>query len=145
MRLSASDVEVKVVNDLKLEDGMYMESHGDAYIRRRRKSATTKKRSGVRGGEEMEIPLNDEMMSVSSHNTHEDEVINQVHSRQDIKFEDDSSVGNEVMDMQMWDQPLKLEPGHLPQPTDRVARQACEQLLRVSPNTQPIYGQRRGS
>lgn len=144
MRLSASDIEVKVVNDLKLEEGMYMETRGDAYIRRRRKSATTKKRSGARGGEETELPMNDEMMSVSSHNTHEDEVINQVHNRQDIKFEDDSSVGNEVMDMQMWDQPLKLEPG-VPQRTDRVARQASELLLRVSPNTQPMYGQRRGS
>ncbi|CAM1504470.1 Fc.00g020610.m01.CDS01 [Cosmosporella sp. VM-42] len=147
MRLSATDIEVKVVNDLKLEEGLYMESYGDANVRRRRKVSGPKKRPGARAVEDTEMPLSDEIMSVSSHNTHEDEVINQAHGRSDIKWEEDSSGGNEVMDMPMWDpQPLKIESGVMQrQRNDRVARQAYEQTLRLSPGTQPMYGRRRGS
>lgn len=145
MRLSASDIEVKVVNDLKLEEGLYMESHGDAYIRRRRKSAITKKRAGARGVEETEVPMSDEMMSVSSHNTHEDDIINQVHSRRDIKFEEDPSGGHEMMGMPPWDPSIKMEHGLLSQRTDQIPRHGGDNMLRGSPGTQPIYGRRRGS
>lgn len=94
--LSAGDVEVKVVNDLRLEEGMYMESHPDAHIRRRRK-----RRSVTPPMEDSDIPISEGLMSVSPHNALEDEVINQVHSRQDIGWDADSPEGNDMVDMQM--------------------------------------------
>ncbi|KAK2693175.1 hypothetical protein QWA68_009623 [Fusarium oxysporum] len=131
MRLNASDIEVKVVNDLKLEEGIYMESHGDLNIRRRRKSVQTRKRTG-RGDE------HDEMMSVGSHNTHEDEVINQVHGLPNIKMEEDGP-GGHMMSAHMWDQQMKMEPGAMPPQNNRM-----QPLMRLSP-TQTMYGGRRGS
>ncbi|KAF7556640.1 hypothetical protein G7046_g6239 [Stylonectria norvegica] len=146
MRLSASDVEVKVVNDLRLEEGLYMESHGNASIRRRRKTSSTKKRSSGRSMEDTDMPLSDELMSVSSHNTQDDEVINQVHSRRHPNWDEVSSGGNDMMDMNMWDQSIKIIPGVVPpQRQERVAQQACEQMLRVNPGTQQAFGRRRGS
>ncbi|KAF7534598.1 hypothetical protein G7Z17_g13341 [Cylindrodendrum hubeiense] len=137
MRLNPSDIEIKVVNDLKLEEGLYMDSHGDANIRRRRKSTSARKRTNTRGVDEA---LSDEMMSVSSHNTHEDDVINQVHNRRDVKLEDESSAGpNDMMDIQMWEQSGVMHPRNEP-----MSRQACEQLMRLSPAA-PQYGRRRAS
>ncbi|KAF4964089.1 hypothetical protein FSARC_7965 [Fusarium sarcochroum] len=138
MLLSASDIEVKVVSDLKLEEGLYMESHGDANIRRRHKSVSTRKRAG-RGIDDNDMPTNDEMMSVGSHNTHEDEVINQVHGPPNFKMEDDGPGGqHNMMDMHLWDQQMKMEPGVMPQRNDRM------QPL-MSPTSQTMYGERRGS
>lgn len=137
MRLNASDIEIKVVNDLNLEEGLYMDFHGDANIRRRRKSTSTRKRGTARGVEET---LSDEMMSVSSHNTHEDDVINQVHSRRDVKVEDDLGAGpTELMDVQMWEQSGVMHPRN-----ETMSRQACEQMIRLSPAA-PQYGRRRAS
>lgn len=139
MRLSPSDIEVKVVNDLKLEEGLYMESHGDANIRRRRKSLSTRKRSGARGVDDSDVPTNDEMMSVGSHNTHEDEVINQVHGP--FKLDDEAPANpNNMMDMHMWDQQIKIEPGVMQQRNDRM-----QPMMRMSPGSQTMYGGRRGS
>ncbi|UPK98736.1 hypothetical protein LCI18_009671 [Fusarium solani-melongenae] len=139
MRLSASDIEVKVVNDLKLEEGLYMESHGDANIRRRRKSLSTRKRSGARGVDDSDVPTNDEMMSVGSHNTHEDEVINQVHGP--FKLDDEASANpNNMMEMHLWDQQIKMEPGVMQQRNDRM-----QPMMRMSPGSQTMYGGRRGS
>ncbi|KAJ3500487.1 hypothetical protein NM208_g17131 [Fusarium decemcellulare] len=139
MRLSASDVEVKVVNDLKLEEGLYMDIHGDANIRRRHKSVSTRKRSGARGTDDTDIPMNDEMMSIG---TNEDDVINQVHgSGPNFKLEDDASAGpNNMMDIQLWDQQMKIEPGVMGQRNDRM-----QPMMRMSPASQPMYGGRRGS
>lgn len=131
MRLNASDIEVKVVNDLKLEEGIYMESYGDLNIRRRRRSVQPRKRTG-RGDE------HDEIMSVGSHNTHEDEVINQVHGLPNIKMEEDGP-GGHMMSAHMWDQQMKMEPGAMPPQNDRM-----QPLMRLSP-TQTMYGGRRGS
>ncbi|KAH6960592.1 hypothetical protein DER45DRAFT_164675 [Fusarium avenaceum] len=140
MRLSASDIEVKVVNDLKLEEGMYMESHGDANIRRRRKSVPTRKRAG-RGVDDHDSRTNDEMMSVGSHNTHEDEVINQVHGVPHMKMEEDGHGGHHnMMDTHLWDHQMKMEPGVMPQRNDRM-----QPLMRLSPASQSMYGGRRGS
>ncbi|KAM0197558.1 hypothetical protein ACHAPI_005023 [Fusarium lateritium] len=140
MRLSASDIEVKVVNDLKLEEGMYMESHGEANIRRRRKSVSTRKRVG-RGVDDNDSRANDEMMSVGSHNTHEDEVINQVHGVPHMKMEEDGHGGHHnMMDTHLWDHQMKMEPGVVPQRNDRM-----QPLMRLSPTSQSMYGGRRGS
>lgn len=98
MRLSASDIEVKLVNDLKLEENVFMESFGDIGIRRRRK-LNARKRVGGRGHDEAES-LNDEITSVSSHNTHEDDVINQVHGLRE-NFDHDSTMSPELIDNQM--------------------------------------------
>ncbi|KAF5018027.1 hypothetical protein F66182_10014 [Fusarium sp. NRRL 66182] len=143
MRLNASDIEIKVVNDLKLEEGLYMESHADANIRRRRKSTSTRKRSG-RGVDNIDIPANDEMMSVGSHSRHEDDVINQVYGPPppNFKVEDDGPGGqHSMMDMhQIWDQQIKIEPGVIPHRNDRM-----QPMMRTSPASQTMYGERRGS
>lgn len=125
MRLNASDIEVKVVNDLKLEEGFYMETHPDCNIRRRRKSTTasTRRRGNPRGVDD-ELPLSDEMVSVSSHNTHEDDVINQVHGRAEFKMEDE---GSEMMGMQIWPESnVKMEPGVMQQ-------RGVSPIMRLSP------------
>ncbi|RBQ81486.1 hypothetical protein FVER14953_20237 [Fusarium verticillioides] len=121
MRLNASDIEVKVVGDLKLEEGLYMESHGDANIRRRRKLVSIRKQAG-RGIDNINDMLtNDEMMSVGSHNTHEDEVINQVHGPPNFKIEEDGPGGQHNMkDMHLWDQQMKMESEVMQQRNDRM-------------------------
>ncbi|KAK7430152.1 hypothetical protein QQZ08_003337 [Neonectria magnoliae] len=136
MLLNPSDIEIKVVTDLRLEEGLYIESYGDLKVRRRRKPTSARKQTTIRG---IDDTLSDEL-SVSSHNTHEDEVINQVHSRQDIKMEDDSVSGqNEMLDIQMWgDQPDGMAQRH-----EHMTRQACEPMIRLSPSAQ--YGRRRES
>ncbi|KAJ4016511.1 hypothetical protein NW752_003637 [Fusarium irregulare] len=137
MRLNASDIEIKVTNDLKLEEGLYMESYGDANIRRRRKPASVRKRVGH--GMENEMSINDEMMSIGSHTTHEDEVINQVHGLPTMKMEEDAP--GDHMEAQMWDHQMKMEPGAMPQRNDRMPH-----MMRMSPTSQqPMYGGRRGS
>ncbi|KAF4451087.1 hypothetical protein F53441_5909 [Fusarium austroafricanum] len=135
MRLSASDIEVKVVNDLKLEEGLYMESYGDLNIRRRRKSVPARKRSG-RG-----VDDHDEMMSVGSHNTCEDEVINQVYGVPNVKMEEDGPGGHSnMMGAHIWDHQMKMEPGAMPQQNDRM-----QPLMRLSPTSQTMHGGRKGS
>jgi hypothetical protein len=136
MRLNASDIEIKVTNDLKLEEGLYMESYGDANIRRRRKPASVRKRVGH--GIDNEMSINDEMMSIGSHTTHEDEVINQVHGLPTIKMEEDAP--GDHMEAHMWDQQMKMEPGAMPQRNDRMPH-----MMRMSPTSQPMYEARRGS
>lgn len=139
MRLNASDIEVKVTNDLKLEEGIYIESaRGDLNIRRRQKPSTARRRTTTRGMEDMSLP--DEMMSAGSHTCNEDDVINQVHGRSDYKLEEDSSVNsNEMMDMQMWgDQSVKMNSGVLPPRSEAMA----QGMLRVSPASAP-YGRHR--
>ncbi|GKU00534.1 hypothetical protein FLAG1_02699 [Fusarium langsethiae] len=137
MRLNASDIEIKVVNDLKLEEGLYMESYGSNNIRRRRKPDSVRKRAGH--GVDNDMSVNDEMMSIGSHTTHEDEVINQVHGLPNIKMEEQGPGDHpNIMDTQMWDQQMKMEPGAMPQRNDRM-----QHLMRLSPISQPMYGGRR--
>ncbi|RGP74824.1 hypothetical protein FLONG3_5935 [Fusarium longipes] len=138
MRLNASDIEIKVVNDLKLEEALYMESYGSANIRRRRKPASVKRRNGH--GADNDMSINDEMMSIGSHTTHEDEVINQVHGLPNIKMEEQGPGEHPgIMETQMWDQQMKMEPGAMPQRNDRMQ----QPLMRLSPISQPMYGGRR--
>jgi hypothetical protein len=133
MRLNASDIEIKVVNDLKLEEGLYMESYGSANIRRRRKPASVRKRT------DNDMSINDEMMSIGSHTTHEDEVINQVHGLPNIKMEEQGPGDHpSMMETQMWDQQMKMAPGAMPQRNDRM-----QPSMRLSPISQPMYGGRR--
>lgn len=137
MRLNASDIEIKVVNDLKLEEGIYMESYGSANIRRRRKPDSVRKRAGHGVGNDMSV--NDEMMSIGSHTTHEDEVINQVHGLPNMKMEEQGPEDHpNMMETQMWDQQMKMEPGTMPQGNDHM-----QHSMRPSPISQPMYGARR--
>ncbi|KAK6721974.1 hypothetical protein SNK04_000852 [Fusarium graminearum] len=137
MRLNASDIEIKVVNDLKLEEGIYMESYGSANIRRRRKPDSVRKRAGH--GVSNDMSVNDEMMSIGSHTTHEDEVINQVHGLPNMKVEEQGPGDHpNMMETQMWDQQMKMEPGTMPQRNDHI-----QHSMGPSPISQPMYGARR--
>ncbi|KAH6900331.1 hypothetical protein B0T10DRAFT_24956 [Thelonectria olida] len=138
MRLNASDIECKVVNELKLEEGLYIESRDDLNLRRRQKPSTARRRPNTRGLDD--VPLNDEMLSAGSHTGNEDDVINQVHGRPDYKLEDESPVnGNEMMDIQMWgEQPVKMGSGVMPPRTEALP----PQMIRLSPSAAP-YGRHR--
>jgi hypothetical protein len=127
MRLNSSDIEVKLVNDLKLEEGLYVESFGDLGIRRRRKLATKKR---LRGNDDNEGAVNDGMGNGTlPHHIHttsnEDEVINQVHGREPLEWDADSTMGGDMMDMHMWGaRPIKTEPNMAPHVNHYLARQA---------------------
>ncbi|KAM0504298.1 hypothetical protein ACHAP8_002705 [Fusarium lateritium] len=137
MRLNASDIEIKVVNDLKLEEGLYMESYGSANIRRRRKPESVRKRGSH--GVDNDMSVNDEMMSIDSHTTHEDDVINQVHGIPNMKMEEQGPRDHpNMMETQMWDQQMKMDPGTMPQRNDRM-----QHMMRLSPISQPMYEGRR--
>ncbi|XEU98208.1 hypothetical protein FSHL1_003495 [Fusarium sambucinum] len=137
MRLNASDIEIKVVNDLKLEEGLYMESYGSANIRRRRKPESVRKRGSH--GVDNDMSVNDEMMGIGSHTTHEDDVINQVHGIPNMKMEEQGPRDHpNMMETQMWDQQMKMDPGTMPQRNDRM-----QHMMRLSPISQPMYEGRR--
>jgi hypothetical protein len=127
MRLNSSDIEVKLVNDLKLEEGLYVESFGDLGVRRRRKLATKKR---LRGSDDNEGPVNDGMgngtLPQHVHATsNEDEVINQVHGREPLEWDADSTMGGDMMDMHMWGgRPIKTESNMAPHMNQYLARQA---------------------
>lgn len=109
MRLNASDIEVKVVNDMKLEEHMYMENFREMEIRRRRKVPAKKRQNGHHD----DLTTAEDLMvsdpRVATHN--DDDVINQVHNRRDMRWETDS-VHSEVVDMPVWENraPMKMEP-----------------------------------
>ncbi|PNY24638.1 Uncharacterized protein TCAP_05422 [Tolypocladium capitatum] len=108
MRLNASDIEVKVVNDLKLEEHLYMESYRDLEIRRRRKVPAKKRPGGPHDG----MQAVDDIMIADPRTTHnEDVVINQVHGRRDMRWETNSSAHGEIIDVPVWNSrtPIKIE------------------------------------
>ncbi|KAJ6442859.1 Copper transport protein ctr4 [Purpureocillium lavendulum] len=110
MRLNSSDIEVKVVNDLKLEEHLYMESYRDMDVRRRRKVSAKKRTNGPHD----DMPGADDLMGVDPRTTHnEEDVINQVHGRREpMRWETDSPAhSTEMMDMPVWDSraPMKLD------------------------------------
>lgn len=147
MLLSPSDIEIKVVNDLKLDEGVYVESFGDAYVRRRQKPSSVQKQPvGIRPSHD-EMVSGEELLCAGSHTSHEDEVIDQTHGRVDFKVEDDSPVGHSEMmnNMQpIWPQTIKLEQGMLQARDDGIPLQNCEQMIRMSPQAQAaVYAQRR--
>lgn len=120
MRLNSSDIEVKLVNDLKLEEHLYMDCFREIDVRRRRKLSAKKRPGGSRRGEDdMPMGSGDDMMGVDPHHpqhTHnEDDVINQVHNPRS-RWESSSTNQNEMMDMHMWDSraPMKLESSTAP-------------------------------
>lgn len=93
MLLNATDIEVKVVNDLKLEEGMYMHAfkeHENMDVRRRQKANPPKKRSGGRTASQtqampalVKMEHDDDVLMGSQA---EDEVIKQI---QDSRRDDD--------------------------------------------------------
>ncbi|KAL6837493.1 hypothetical protein V8C40DRAFT_230090 [Trichoderma camerunense] len=118
MLLSASDIEIKIVNELKWEEAMYIDGLDDC-IRRRRKTIV-KKRSTGRGEPGGDVPVSDDMLRISQTPHNEDDVINQVYGRQDRWDEDMSSVNGEMMDStNLWENraPMKIEPD-----TEHMAR-----------------------
>lgn len=74
MHLTAADVEVKVVTDLKLEEGMYMDEHRDVAVRRRKKVSARK-------GRQNNSPCEDEAGRDERPPVNEEHVISQVQSR----------------------------------------------------------------
>ncbi|KAH8125378.1 hypothetical protein ACSS6W_004937 [Trichoderma asperelloides] len=123
MLLSASDIEIKIVNDLKWEEAIYIEGL-DECIRRRRKSIV-KKRSSGRGEPGGDIAVSDDLLRVSQAPHSEDEVINQVYAaRRDRWDEDLASVNGEMMNAHLWENraPIKLENDTLLPPSEHLAR-----------------------
>ncbi|ODA78408.1 hypothetical protein RJ55_05789 [Drechmeria coniospora] len=106
MRLSASDIEVKVVNDLRLEEHFYMDDPHDLGIRRRRR--LSKLRSNG-----TQLDTLGEMMMIGSRVPHnEDAVINKVHERRDgMRWGVDPAMPSELMGM-TWESraPMRLDP-----------------------------------
>ncbi|KAF4508093.1 hypothetical protein G6O67_004519 [Ophiocordyceps sinensis] len=96
MRLSSSDIEVKVVNDLKLEEHLYMVGHEDVKVRRRRRVSAKKRSTGPCD----DMAHGDEVRGVGPLATHnEDDVISQVHDRRGMPWEADFQAN--ILDI--WD------------------------------------------
>ncbi|KAM0260833.1 hypothetical protein ACHAQJ_002600 [Trichoderma viride] len=131
MLLSASDIEIKIVNDLKWEEAMYIDGLDDC-IRRRRKSIV-KKRSTGRGEPGGDVAVSDDMLRVSQTPHSEDEVINQVYAaRRDRWDEDLASVNGEMMDAHLWENraPIKME-------TDTLVPSG-EHMARINAHIRPV-------
>ncbi|KAL7943110.1 hypothetical protein V8C42DRAFT_329721 [Trichoderma barbatum] len=136
MLLSASDIEIKIVNDLKWEEPIYIEGL-DECIRRRRKTIV-KKRSTGRGEPGGDVAVSDDMLRISQTPHNEDDVINQVYAaRRDRWDEDLASVNGEMIDSHLWENraPMKMEP-------DALVSSGGEHMARVHSNTNghPIGG-----
>lgn len=135
MQLNPGDIEVKVVNDLKLEEGFYMDDYSDLGVRRRRK-LNSRKRAAARGDDGDAAAPHDEAaasMAQHSNGVSEDEVIDQVHRRRDLGWNGGSTVSPEIMEIQME---MKMEPGLVPEHVAHQQREA--QRLRSS-----HYGQQQ--
>ncbi|KAH6609218.1 hypothetical protein Trco_002564 [Trichoderma cornu-damae] len=131
MLLSASDIEIKIVNDLKWEEAIYIEGTDD-YIRRRRKTIV-KKRSTGRGEPGGDIAVSDDMLRVSQTPHDEDEVMNQVYAaRRDRWDEDMASVSGDMMDAHLWESraPMKME-------TEALVPPGGDHMVRVHGNPNP--------
>lgn len=99
MRINASDIEVKVVNDLKLEEGLYLDSHQHAGmgLRRRRKVPLRKRVSGNASGNQEAA----ESTGFESSQVDHDAVVDQVHQLRDhqgLRASEDDDIN-----AAMWD------------------------------------------
>ncbi|PHH78384.1 hypothetical protein CDD83_3981 [Cordyceps sp. RAO-2017] len=111
MRLNASDIEAKVVNDMKLEESLYMESYRDLDIRRRRKVPAKKRQNGPH--DDVSAAADDMMVTNERPSHNEDEVISQIQNRRVQRWEPEPSAQGDVVDMHaVWDHraPMKMEP-----------------------------------
>ncbi|KAL6876718.1 hypothetical protein J3F83DRAFT_416157 [Trichoderma novae-zelandiae] len=109
MLLSPSDIEIKIVNELKWEESIYIEGMEEC-IRRRRKTIV-KKRSTGRGEPGGEVAVSDDMLRISQAPHNEDD--------------DMASVNGEMMDSHMWENraPMKMETEALmPSGSEHMAR-----------------------
>lgn len=129
MLLSPSDIEVKIVNELKWEEAIYIDGMEEC-VRRRRKTIV-KKRSTGRGEPGGDVAVSDDMLRISQTPHNEDDVINQVfaarrdQSREQRWEEDVASVNGEMMDSHMWENraPMKMETeGLVPSGGEHMAR-----------------------
>lgn len=101
MQLSAGDIEIKLATDMKLEEGFYLDSYPDLGIRRRQRKLAARRRQ-VAHGDDGEGAGPDDLASVDSHNTtNEDEVIRQVHTRRGLSWDDASNASTGMMDLSM--------------------------------------------
>lgn len=101
MLLNATDIEFKVVQDLKLEEGLYMPYFREKMnmdIRRRQKANPPKKRNNARHAAQPQqsvmVKMEPEDTAMVAHA--EDEIIKQIHeARQDYdKFSDSGNSGS---------------------------------------------------
>ncbi|KAK2617057.1 hypothetical protein QQS21_000151 [Conoideocrella luteorostrata] len=116
MRLNSGDIEVKLVNDLKLEEHLYMDYFREIDVRRRRKLSSKKRAGSSRKGTD-DLPMADSIMCLSPHVSHnEDDVISQVHEPKSSRWDASPAGHDQIMDMQLWDSrvSMKLEPGSEP-------------------------------
>ncbi|KAL7786282.1 hypothetical protein V8C37DRAFT_392498 [Trichoderma ceciliae] len=136
MLLSASDIEIKIVNDLKWEEAIYIDGVDDL-VRRRRKTFV-KKRSSGRGEPGGDVAVSDDMLRVSQTPHSEDDVINQVYAaRRDRWDEEFASINGEMMDAHLWENraPMKME-------SDALVPPGGEHMARVhnTTNAHPVGG-----
>ncbi|KAI9171655.1 hypothetical protein HJFPF1_01141 [Paramyrothecium foliicola] len=111
MCLGAEDVEVRVVHNLKLEENLYMETHGDLGTRRRRRI----KREPKKRNEDDYIQPDIEMATVTGPpgtSMEQDAVIDQVFDLREIKDEEDLSDDDGIMDVNVWNRHVdtKVDP-----------------------------------
>lgn len=114
MRLSPSDIEVKLVHDLKLEEHLFLDCFRDADVRRRQNVSTKRRTSGRRGPDNVFVAKL--MTSIDPRDAlDEDELITQVYLARESPspWETPSDGYGEMMDMHMWDNkaPVKVDPG----------------------------------
>ncbi|QPH18417.1 hypothetical protein C2857_003446 [Epichloe festucae Fl1] len=117
MRLSPSDIEVKLVHDLKLEEHLFLDCFRDTDVRRRQNVSTKRRTSGRRGPDNVFVAKL--MTSVDPRDAlDEDELITQVHLARESPspWETPSDGYGEMMDMHVWDNkaPVKVESGTTP-------------------------------
>ncbi|KAJ3545957.1 hypothetical protein NM208_g2256 [Fusarium decemcellulare] len=117
MRLNASDVEAKVVNDLMLEEGAYTGAFEGDKTRLRSNLVLPWKQvnAGGRGATESDLEAFGETMSIDSYNAQLDEIIGRDDGHQTIKRDADTSSGqksiqNDIMDTHLRDRQNKAEP-----------------------------------
>ncbi|QUC19953.1 uncharacterized protein UV8b_04194 [Ustilaginoidea virens] len=116
MRLNSSDIEVKLVNDLKIEEHLYMDCFQEIDVRRRKKLSSRKRSGGGDKGHD-DAALGSDVMSLEPRHAHDDdEVINQVHQPRSARWETSPASHVEMIDMQMWEGRgnMKIEPPSAP-------------------------------
>jgi hypothetical protein len=111
MCLGVEDIEVRLVNHLKVEENMYMDSQADVNIRRRRRV----KSQGKKRSDDDEDFQQDSGMSAAvdqiTDPSEQDAVMDQVFGCREIKYEDDGSE-DDMMDIHAWNHQMenKMDP-----------------------------------
>ena len=127
MWLSASDIEIKVVEDLRLEDKVYVSDIKDASVRRRRRAV---RKAGARPsprdhGADSTAPQVDSSMSGQPFDeTTMEDIIDQVHNRRGLTLDSESPDSSMVMDAQnVWEEQAHAAMDNNPSNVSRNSQQ----------------------